>query len=71
MNDYIFTCKRSNVTSTFVASFGQNMCFMSVGRYFQLNRPKKIKIKFFGHIWLKISSNTHKTPILSKESNKS
>ena len=47
MNDYIFTCERSNVTSTFVAFFGQNRCFMSVRRYFQPNRLKKINFNFF------------------------
>ena len=47
MNDYIFTCERSNVTSTFVAFFEQNRCFISVRRYFQPNRPKKINFNFF------------------------
>ena len=47
MNDYIFTCERSNITSTFVAFFGQNRCFMSVRRYFQPNRPQKIIFNFF------------------------
>ena len=47
MNDYIFTCERFNVTSTFVAFFGQNRCFMSVRRYFQPNKPKKIHFNFF------------------------
>ena len=47
MNDYIFTCERSNVTSTFAAFFGQNRCFISVRRYFQPNRPKKTNLNFF------------------------
>ena len=47
MNDYIFTCERSKVTSTFVVSFGQNRCSMSVRRYFQSSKPPKINVNFF------------------------
>ena len=52
MNDYIITCKRSNITSTFVAFFGQNRCFMSVRRYFQPNRPKKLMLIFLTDVRL-------------------